>query len=74
MLMGQGKMDSAITIFRKNIKDYPKSWNTYDSLAEAYERKGDKKLAADNYRKAAAMTKDPEQKKRIDKTLQKLGG
>jgi predicted Zn-dependent protease len=43
LLMGQGKVDSALVIFRKNIKDHPKSWNTYDSLAEAYAKKGDKK-------------------------------
>lgn len=73
-LLAEGKTDEAIEMFRRNVKDHPASWNTYDSLAEAYERKGDKKLAADNYRKAAAMTKDPEQKKRIDKTLQRLGG
>ena len=72
-LLGAGKTDEAIEMFRKNVKDHPASWNTYDSLGEAYDRKGDKKLAADNYRKAAAMTKDPDQKKRIDGILKKLG-
>lgn len=65
LLMGQGKMDSALAIFRKNTKDYPKSWNTWDSLAEAYAQKGDKKLAVEYYAKALAMTKDPAQKQRI---------
>ena len=72
-LLGAGKTDQAIEVFRKNVKDHPQSWNTYDSLAEAYERKGDKKLAAENYRKAQNMTKDPEQKKRIAAILVKLG-
>ncbi len=72
-LLGAGKTDEAIEMFRKNVKDHPASWNTYDSLGEAYENKGDKKLAAENYRKAAAMTKDPEQKKRIDGILKKMG-
>jgi predicted negative regulator of RcsB-dependent stress response len=45
----------------------------YDSLGEAYEKKGDKKLAAENYRKAQGMVRDPEQKKRIDGILKKLG-
>jgi hypothetical protein len=40
LLMGQGKVDSAIVVFRKNTKDHPKSWNTYDSLAKAYTRSG----------------------------------
>jgi hypothetical protein len=69
LLMGQGKVDSALVIFRKNTKDYPKSWNTYDSLAEAYAKKGDKKLAIQNYSKALAMTQDPAQKQRIQGAL-----
>ncbi len=72
LLMGQGKVDSALVIFRKNTKDYPKSWNTYDSLAEAYAKKGDKKLAIQNYSKALAMTQDPAQKQRIQGALAAL--
>ena len=72
-LLGAGKTDEAIEIFRKNVKDHPQSWNTYDSLGEAYDRKGDKKLAAENYRKAQSMTKDPDQKKRIAGILAKMG-
>jgi Flp pilus assembly protein TadD len=72
-LLGAGKTDEAIEMFRKNVKDHPASWNVYDSLGEAYEKKGDKKLAAENYRKAHGMTKDPEQKKRIDGVLKKMG-
>ncbi|HEU4526020.1 MAG TPA: DUF2911 domain-containing protein, partial [Gemmatimonadales bacterium] len=60
-LLGAGKVDSAIVVFRKNVKDYPKSWNVYDSLGEAYAVKGDKKKARDNYNKALAMTKNPVQ-------------
>ncbi len=68
-LLGQGKTDSAIAVFRKNSKDYPRSWNTYDSLGEALARKGDKKRAVEAYGKARAMTQDPNQKKRIDGIL-----
>jgi tetratricopeptide (TPR) repeat protein len=69
LLMGQGKLDSAITIFRKNTKDYPKSWNTYDSLGEAYAKRGDRKQAAASYSKALAMVRDETQKKRIESVL-----
>jgi tetratricopeptide (TPR) repeat protein len=72
LLMGQGKVDSALVIFRKNTKDHPKSWNTYDSLAEAYAKKGDTKLAIRNYSKALAMTQDPAQKQRIQGALASL--
>jgi predicted Zn-dependent protease len=64
-LLGAGKLDSAIVVFQKNVKDYPKSWNTYDSLAEAYAAKGDKKRATEFYTKARDMTKDPNQQRRI---------
>ena len=69
LLMGQDKVDSALVIFRKNAKDHPKSWNTWDSLAEAYAKKGDKKRATENYAKALAMTEDPAQKQRIQGVL-----
>jgi hypothetical protein len=69
LLMGQNKVDSAIAIFRKNTKDYPKSWNTFDSLGEAYAKKGDRKLAAASYAKALAMVGNDAQKKRIEGVL-----
>ena len=65
-LLGAGKTDSAIAVFQKNVKDYPKSWNAYDSLAEAFARKGDKKRAIEMYTKARRMTQDPNQHRRID--------
>lgn len=72
LLMGQGRTDSAIVVFRKNVKDHPKSWNAYDSLGEAYATKGDKKLALTNYTKALGMVQDANQKKRIEGALATL--
>jgi TolA-binding protein len=71
-LLGQKKTDEAIAVFRKNVKDYPNSWNTYDSLGEALAAKGDTKAAIENYSKAMSMTTDPNQKKRITDILAKL--
>ncbi|MGH7702814.1 MAG: hypothetical protein ACREMO_06945, partial [Gemmatimonadales bacterium] len=71
-LMGAGKTDEAIEVFKKNVKDYPASWNTYDSLGEAYLAKGDKRLALANYQKAFDMVKDETQKKRIQGVLATL--
>ena len=68
-LLGEGKVDSAIVVFQKNAKDYPKSWNVYDSLAEAYATKGDKRKARELYSRALAMTKDPNQQQRISGIL-----
>ena len=64
-LLGEGKVDSAIVVFQKNVKDYPRSWNTHDSLGEAYAKKGDKRRAVEHYGKAREMTKDPAQQRRI---------
>jgi tetratricopeptide (TPR) repeat protein len=70
-LLGQKKTDEAIEIFKKNVKDHPASWNVYDSLAEAYATKGNKKLAMEYYTKALNMAPDT-QKKRINEALAKL--
>lgn len=71
-LLQQKKTNEAIAIFRKNVKDHPDSWNTYDSLGEALAASGDKKAAMDNYAKALSMTTDPTQKKRINDIVAKL--
>jgi hypothetical protein len=68
-LLGQGQVDSAIAVFRKNVKDYPKSWNTYDSLGEAYAVKGDRRRAFEQYSRARAITRDSAQQRRIDGIL-----
>lgn len=46
------RLDEAISAFRKNAENYPNSANVYDSLAEAYEKNGQLKQAAENYEKA----------------------
>ncbi len=71
-LIGQKKIDEAIAMFRKNVKDYPDSWNTYDSLGEALAAKGDTKAAVESYNKAMSMTNDPVQKKRIQDILSRM--
>ncbi len=71
-LLMQKKTDEAIAIFERNVKEHPKSWNVYDSLAEAYLNKGDKSAAIENYARALTMVKDPANKKRITATLATL--
>lgn len=45
----EGKTKEAIEVFRLNVAAFPKSWNVYDSLGEAYMDGGEKKLAILNY-------------------------
>jgi hypothetical protein len=69
LLMGQDKVDSAVVVFQKNVKDYPKSWNAYDSLGEAYAKKGDVRRAISAYTQARKIVRDPAQQQRIDGIL-----
>ena len=71
-LVGEKKIDEALVVFQRNVKEHPASWNVYDSLAECYATKGDKKLAIENYTKALGMTTDAAQQKRINTELAKL--
>lgn len=71
-LLGQKKVDEALTLFQRNAKDHPDSWNAYDSLAEAYALKGDKAQAAANYREALKRVKREDQRTRIQGELDKL--
>ncbi len=70
-LLGEGKVDEAIAVFRKNAADHPQSWNVWDSLAEGLESKSDRAGALENYRKALAMAPE-EQKKRLTEAIARL--
>lgn len=52
------KTDEAIALFQLNTEDFPKSANTWDSLAEGYMVKGDKAKAIENYKKSLALNPD----------------
>lgn len=71
-LMGGGKTDDAIEVFKKNTELYRDSWNVWDSLAEGYMNKGEKQLAIDYYRKALSMAPE-NQHERINGALAQLG-
>ena len=52
ILLGGGKVDDAIEVFKANVDRYPKSANVHDSLGEAYEAAGKLDLARAGYQKA----------------------
>ncbi len=72
-LLGSGKTQEAIAIFRKNVEKYPASWNAYDSLGEGLAAGGQKAEAITQYQKARSMVKDDTNQKRIDGILKGLG-
>jgi tetratricopeptide (TPR) repeat protein len=53
-----GKTDDAIKVFKLQVQDYPKYWNSYDSIGEAYMKAGQKDLAIANYEKSIELKPD----------------
>jgi tetratricopeptide (TPR) repeat protein len=49
------KLDQAILVLKLNVEIYPESFNTWDSLGEAYMDRGDKDLAIKNYSKSLEL-------------------
>lgn len=54
-LIAMKKYPDAIAVFKLSTEMYPKSYNAYDSLAEAYMDNGSKNLAIENYRKSLEL-------------------
>jgi len=54
-LLAAKRLKEAIDVFALNVKYFPDSWNTYDSLGEAYAEAGNKKLAIENYEKSVKL-------------------
>ena len=71
MLLYSGQEQEAIAVFQRNVREYPKSGNVYDSLAEAYMKTGQKDLAIQNYEMSLQL--DPKNQNAIDR-LKKLKG
>jgi tetratricopeptide (TPR) repeat protein len=56
-LMQNEQIDKALEVFEYNVELYPNSANVYDSFAEALEKSGMKKEAAENYKIALTIGK-----------------
>ncbi|REC43361.1 alpha/beta hydrolase-fold protein [Chryseobacterium pennipullorum] len=65
-----GNIDIALNLFQQNVRNYPDSWNAYDSLGEVYMKKGDKKSAIENYKKSLQLNSDNADGKKILEQLQ----
>jgi len=71
-LINAKKIKEAIDVFRLNVKLFPDSWNTYDSLGEALALAGNKKEAIENYEKSVLLNpKSNSGKEAIAKLKQK---
>ncbi len=57
-LLMKNQTHEAIQVFQLNVREYPKFWNCYDSLGEAYMKAGQKELAIQNYTKSIELNPD----------------
>ena len=55
ILLRAGRVQEAIKVFQLNASLYPNSFNVYDSLADGYEKAGDKAAALATCKKALAI-------------------
>jgi len=69
-LLYTGHEKEAITVFQRNVQEFPESSNVYDSLGEAYAKTGEKALAIRNYEKSLQL--DPKNQNAVEQ-LKKLG-
>jgi len=70
-LLFSGSVSDAVRVFERNVKQYPRSSNVYDSLGEAYAIAGQKNLAIQNYEKSLQL--DPKNNNAVER-LKKLKG
>ncbi|MCK8481700.1 serine hydrolase domain-containing protein [Psychroserpens algicola] len=62
----------SIDVFKLNVKEHPKSWNVYDSLAEAYETDRNYYMAVHNYKKSLKLNPDKQYQERIIEKIKLL--
>jgi len=54
-LLQRDHLEEAILVFQREVQDYPKYWNSYDSLGEAYMKAGQREAAVQNYEKSIEL-------------------
>ena len=69
-LLSEKQYGAAIEVFLINVKLFPNSANTYDSLGEAYMNAGNKELAIINYKKSLELDPNNENAKNMLEQLQ----
>jgi D-alanyl-D-alanine carboxypeptidase len=64
-IMRTGDVAGAVKIFALNAEAYPQEWNVFDSLGEAQLKAGDKKAAAESYRRSVELNPGNENGKQV---------
>jgi tetratricopeptide (TPR) repeat protein len=72
-LLGKDQVDRAIEVFELNTRLFPESYNTWDSLAEGYMKKGDKEKAVKYYQKSITLNPENTNAKNMIKKMNNEG-
>jgi predicted alpha/beta superfamily hydrolase len=64
-------LSKAFSLFEMNIKNYPKSFNVYDSMGDYYSAISNKEKAIDYYEKALTLKDYPETRGKLEKLKQR---
>jgi tetratricopeptide (TPR) repeat protein len=67
--LARKRINEAVEIFKMSVELFPESFNTWDSLGEAYMKKGDKEKAVKNYQKSLELNPKNENARKMFKKL-----
>jgi tetratricopeptide (TPR) repeat protein len=65
------RLEDAIKVFMLNTQLFPNAWNTWDSLADAYMRKGEKQIALGYFKKSIQLNPENRYAKEMVESLAK---
>jgi len=65
------RLDDAIKVFILNTQLFPNAWNTWDSLADAYMKKGEKQIALGYFKKSIQLNPENGYAKEMIESLAK---
>lgn len=66
LLLNRGMPEKALVFFDLNVKNYPESWNVYDSRGDCYLAQNDTVKALEFYNKASKLKGDDKYHEKID--------
>ena len=65
------KYEQSDFLFSMNIKNYPNSFNVYDSYGDYYLAIGDKTKAIENFKKALSLKENPDSRRKYEELIKK---
>jgi predicted alpha/beta superfamily hydrolase len=71
LAMSQKKMMEAEYLFKMNIRNYPTSFNVYDSMGDFYWSMGEKEKAMESYKKALSIKESADTRNKLNSVLTK---